>query len=514
MKKKQFPTNCYEDWLVFRGKIEGESPFIPITTFNPYHGRVELFLILNTNSCWNKKGLERFKKYIKQNNQKFSFISIITKEIAVDDKPDLKTLIIKELEKKGYHYPPNIKKQYRTWFRTVFKLKFNKELVDEILEGVFWEHVENLGGDAGFRNHAKESPQKLKIFELYNKNRSVIKLYTERDPEPDNSFETEIYICDKSILMFKFWSWLLKKNSLRSEYWEDVKKIPATVISRKIQELKIMHSRPIGVTYNLINAKKTQFKDISDKLTIFYNESRNNSFNRFIADLIQDKNVRDSITKKSNEISDFNSLDLSTEVVSEDRWGRISSGTSHLIGKADIITYKIGRNGGKQEAREVIQNKLMREIGSHKGCISARDYLLDFLKTIGHFDINRGTGALKLQLEYIRKGYSVGGLTNISKENNVVIISYWGQNNQEMQRWGDIIAAVILRKYQNGIPEELLIEKIKESLKHGKDALSGRKIDFVHVNFIKRVIGNLNLGETTYLKDQFLEFLKYYSEFF
>jgi len=515
MTKKQFPTNCYEDWLIFRGKLEGITPFIPITILNPYHRRLERFLILNVNSSWNKNGLERFRKYIKQGNQKFSFIRIIAKEISIDDTHNLKTLIIKELEKKGYHYPSKIKDQYRTWFQTVFKLKITKELTDEILEGIFWKHVEDLGGDAGFRNHAKDSPQKQKIFEIYNNNRSVLKLYTKRDPEPDNSFETEIYVCDKSVLMLKLWSWLIKEVNPKSDWWEEVKRIPATMICRKIQELKVKHSKPINITYNMMNAKRTQFKDTSDNLTIFYNESRNNGFNRFNAALIQDKNIRDSITRKTNELSDINSLDLSTQVVSEDRWGRISSGTSHLIGKADIITYEIGGSGGKQGAREVIQNKLIREIGSHKGCISARDYLLDFLKTIGHFDIKRGTGALKLQLEYIRKGYSVGGLTNISKKNNIVIISYWGKSKQEMQRWGDIIAAVILRKYQNGFFEDTLLkQKVKESLKHGKEALRGRKMDSVPEYFVKKIIGNTKIGETTYLKERFLEFLRNYSEFF
>ncbi|MFX1285095.1 MAG: hypothetical protein ACFFB5_15650 [Promethearchaeota archaeon] len=515
MTKKQFPTNCYEDWLTFRGKLEGITPFIPITILNPYHGSLEQFLILNVNSSWNKNGLERFRKYIKQNNQKFTFIRIITKEISIDNIPHLKILIIKELEKKGYHYPLKIKEQYRTWFQTVFKLKITKELTDEILEGIFWKHVEDLGGDAGFRNHAKDSPQKQKIFEIYDSNRSVLKLYAERDPEPDNSFETEIYVCDKSVLMFKFWSWLIKEINPRSDWWEEVKKIPATMICRKIQELKINYSKPINITYNLINAKKTQFKDISDNLTIFYNESRNNSFNRFNAALIQDKNIRDSITRKTNEFNDVNSLNLSTQVISEDRWGRISSGSSHLIGKADIITYEIGRIGEKQEAREVIQNKLIREIGSHKGCISARDYLLDFLKTIGHFDVKRGTGILKLQLEYIRKGYSIGGLTNISRKNNVLIISYWGKSKQEMQRWGDIIAAVILRKYRNKLLEDSsLIQKVKESLKHGEEALKGRKMDFNSEIFIKKIIGNTDVGETTYLKERFLEFLRNYSKFF
>jgi hypothetical protein len=198
-------------------------------------------------------------------------------------------------------------------------------------------------------------------------------------------------------------------------------------------------------------------------------------------------------------------------VMSEDRWSRVTSGDSSLIEKPDVITYEILKNGKKGKAREIIQNKLVKHIGHQKGNISARDYLLDFCKTIGHFYGETGSGLIKLQMEFLRRKTSLYDKTEVASNNNVVFVSYWGLSIPIMQRMGDIIASVILRKYTDGIVDkDILLSEVMRSLRQGRTALNGRKLDTLSKCRINTIIGNTSMGETSYLKNRFLFFLATY----
>ncbi|PWI47598.1 hypothetical protein CEE45_11135 [Candidatus Heimdallarchaeota archaeon B3_Heim] len=332
-----------------------------------------------------------------------------------------------------------------------------------------------------------------------------------------DSLETDIFICDKSWIMKNLWSWIEKKcereNTARSEkkfveYSSDI--LSATSICRKIQELKYIHAKRCDIVYNQVKIKSTKFYEISKNRKIFLNENKRNSFNRLNAAIIQDSEVRNEITRITKEIDDFTQLDLSVKVESEDRWARVTSGDSPLIDKPDIITYQF-EDAKKGKARELIQNKLIRELGHQKGKISSRDYLLDFCKTIGHYSTKDGTGLIKLQLELLERGETLGGKIPFAKRNHAVIISYWGVSFPMMQRLGDVIASVILRKYSDSIQNEsCLIDEVSKNLSLGKKALNGRQLESISKSTIKSIIGDTKMGETTYLKNRFLSFLEQY----
>ncbi|PWI47597.1 hypothetical protein CEE45_11130 [Candidatus Heimdallarchaeota archaeon B3_Heim] len=180
LDKGQFPTNCYEDWLYFTGKMNGMSPFIRLKINNSSKDMSEVYLVLNANYKWNKIGFERFRKYIKPNNQKYTFLRIIADEISLNNKIELKTSLITQMQRKNYRYPDNSKNNNKSWFTKVFKLKSCEDLITELLELFFRIHVERLGGEASFRNHAKDSPRKMKLLEFYNTYGSVYGLFNEQ----------------------------------------------------------------------------------------------------------------------------------------------------------------------------------------------------------------------------------------------------------------------------------------------------------------------------------------------
>ena len=162
----------------------------------------------------------------------------------------------------------------------------------------------------------------------------------------------------------------------------------------------------------------------------------------------------------------------------------------------------------------VIQNTVAREIsGGHAGSLTTRIYLVDFFKTIGNR--NDETGVLKLQLEFIPKGETLGGLINDHPDSNHCIISYWGKNSKEIQRIGEITNAFVLGRFKENISSKgELVNFIMSKLNQGESALNGTKLESVDKKVIDGHVSSLepleNLTLTKFCKDWFIEIMRRY----
>jgi hypothetical protein len=174
-----------------------------------------------------------------------------------------------------------------------------------------------------------------------------------------------------------------------------------------------------------------------------------------------------------------------------------------------VVKEKISR---KFLASEIVQNKVLREIGDNIGQISPRDYLLEYLKTMGVYDPDKSS-VKNIQLEFIPRGHTLGGKTNLAKDTNVVIISYWRNDVPQMGRVPEIIQSLRMIRYLDKIEnQEIIKQKVVNRLRQGIGALGfQRKMD----ENTSRVIQELTEltsadGEVTFFRDSFLELLRKY----
>jgi hypothetical protein len=158
----------------------------------------------------------------------------------------------------------------------------------------------------------------------------------------------------------------------------------------------------------------------------------------------------------------------------------------------------------------------VREIsGGDRGTLPTRLYLLDFFKSIGNR--NDETGVFKFQLELIPKGETLGGLINDPLNENLCIISYWGQSTKEIQRIGEITNAFVIGRFEKKIiSKNGLVNFITSKLKQGENALNGTKLESVDKKLIEEHVSSLepleNLTPTTFFKDWFIEILRRYEK--
>jgi hypothetical protein len=500
----------YKEWLVFTEKVNGTSAFIKIWIRNS-NGSKELFLVrnnyVNKKPVWNPKGIQKG-----QWKGKYSFINCgLFEEVDISGRKNpLKGKIIKELNKKKYFYPKDWQGQKR-WINKLFRLKYNQDIVDEFLEIQFYDKMNSTRNR--FRHVGK---QFLKNY--YNKFRQLSYVNTDVI-EAEDFYTGELNPFFEIVFIDEFRALKAVINGLKnvSKYLECNQWIeqlysirPIYSLVRLIQRERLSTIIRSDIKYSLPQAEKCLGKGHS--LTRipkeFWNEHRKDGFTKYAKALISDINVRKSINAFTEKVRGLGRLQLRHKVIGESKWGNDSS-NHNLVSVPDLITkYKQGK---KLIASETVQNKLARRIGRRSGEINSEHFMLDYLKTIGNYNLI--SEPLNLQFEFVPFSKTLGGTTDISKESNIVIISYWKDIKQEFMRFGEIISAFHrIGKYGSKIiSEKKIINEVYDLMDYGETAMGFKRLMDSSTKKMIKIILNVakkSNGESTFYHGAFLEFLR------
>jgi hypothetical protein len=521
---KETPRRIKE-WLILSDLIEGHKPLIKVRTTNSETGKNEVIYIPNRESYWNKNGLNHkqldgAKRAFYQKSGLFEKIkfkrlkTIYDKKLKKKVRPydPLKQAIIDKLEEAGYFYPNGVTSR-KIWFKEAYKLRYNEELVTEYLEVIYWERIaklrfrENDGYKLALKAYYEKIGQKITYF-----NDDIIHF----DPLSEIF---EIFIVDEFQALYETIEVLkqdvakLSRLKTLTQLINRLKDVDAAVIARVIAKAKLKIAIPTQITFSLTEADQYE-EIIGSKITRdstrFWMEKYTDSFSGFIAALIMDPRIRLMINDFTKQNDKLSHLELPENVISEVNWAHDPS-VKNLVTLPDVITkFKSGR---RFFASEIIQNKLLREIGEMKGQITPTYYFLDYLKTLGTYDplTNR---TKNIQMEFIPKGRTLSGLTNLAKKSNVIILSYWSNSMVEIGRIAEVIQAIRLSKYDNHILDpEIIVKEVYKRLDQGNEALGfKRRIDQATKKLIQELLEiSKGKGETLFYRDVYLKLLEKYT---
>jgi hypothetical protein len=241
----------------------------------------------------------------------------------------------------------------------------------------------------------------------------------------------------------------------------------------------------------------------SDK---FWEENRKEGITQFLADLIQNPDIRKCIKKK---IGGSMQIEVKAKQVGH-------SHTKNIVTKPDIVVYEVSTNKTLGKMLEIYQVKIERPISTNRvGYLREDAYLLDFLKTLVDYDFDDGSLFQKYQLEIIRIGQYFGKYYS-PRETNLVILSYWQSSRFITPRIADIISAIALEAFKkSGAPKKgdngkNLLNSILLRLDEGIDILNGVKLIGVTQKRIIEFLDGFNLkqSKSRFLKDAFCEAMK------
>ncbi|PWI47294.1 hypothetical protein CEE45_12425 [Candidatus Heimdallarchaeota archaeon B3_Heim] len=507
-------TTLIAEWLKFSQKIDGKNPLIEVRIKNPLTLEEELWLIRNKNSVWNPEGLP-----FKNNSAEKRFVSSEFFEKWQFSRE--KSSIIKLGEIEGY-MPYSIKKSILNAlfsetsipngavFQQAYKLRISPETIDNFFEKLWNEERKTI------KQIDKTRPILLRLKEYYMERKvddSVVTI--------DIKENFDVFLFDKSSSLFKhLFSELqeiadyYKAECKNLEQWWELIGSKITVKELAKSLLKATYIAPIkktAICYQFSEATTSRFGPLTIDPVRFWSETYNNGFSGLAAALMENQEVRELLVNFTNKDTDLSPLNLSKAVFTE-MTGHDTVSPEHLIPLPDGIT-KIGHIGS-----DVFQNKLLRPIGKNKNEINAEIYLLDWLKTAGNYDpINYSIN--NLQLEFIPSGVSLNGLTNIAKDHNAIIISYWGNTVEEIGRFMEVISAIHVinfkRQKKQNFSEEELKELVIQNLE--KRTHSGMKIsqtDSPTTRIIDQFLPEAirAKGEGTFLKNSVIKLLSYYGD--
>ncbi|MHA2245612.1 MAG: hypothetical protein ACXADY_11665 [Candidatus Hodarchaeales archaeon] len=520
-RRGRFPTSLFETWFTFREIKKGSPPFIKIKIMNPLTGLNEQYYLPNVDYHWNKNPTYKKSNIQKTNKDRTGIrmvMDTIMEEIPIKDSQTkiIRKLIIKELRSKGFCG----RKKADVWFKHVYKMKYDNILVGEILEQYFWREYDSnrLWEDRGYLSRTKHLHE---LISHYKEKGRRFKNFSKDLVDLAITDNFKIALIDKSSILEEIFRDLREYTGIHEDiskeiFWNSVKNQVSTQrLARIIQKNKIRNLIRLNPSYSIKEARLDYHPDITGKPKQFWNESLNNGITRFSAAIIQSRKIRRSINKKIAEENKLGALNLMGNTLVEDHWGR-DKGNGNVITYPDCISYEITERAKKGNAVEFIQNKIAREIsGGHTGNITARNYFLDFFKSIGNR--NDETGVIKFQLELIPKGETLGGLINDQLHENLCIISYWGRSTKEIQRIGEITNAFVLGRFEENITsKDELVNFIMTKLNQGESALNGTKLESVGKKVIDGHVSSLepleNLTPTTFHKDWFIEIMRRYEK--
>ncbi|MFX0182824.1 MAG: hypothetical protein ACFE95_07060 [Candidatus Hodarchaeota archaeon] len=155
----------------------------------------------------------------------------------------------------------------------------------------------------------------------------------------------------------------------------------------------------------------------------------------------------------------------------------------------------------------------MKKVGMKTGEIHPLHVILDEIKTTGNFDpITQRTQIL--QLEFIPKGETIGGITNIAEDSNVIILSFWGLKEPKIGRVMEIISAIRLGVFYKRINNYIRLKSfVRKCLERGDEVFRFRRgIDLETEKLIDYFLRQtpFNHGEGTFLKIMYLKILRKY----
>lgn len=509
----------YHEWLIFRKKLPGNCALIEIYITNPDTSLTETWYIANRQSKWNPKGIERSSFEVNKRNfirdsGFFEEVQLSSTGLVKYDpilkkttriRNPIKEALVTQLEvHPDFGYLRASKRP--KWFVNAYQLKYDADLVDEYLEILFWTKLsqKKLDLDSTFKVALKKHYEQIGRYVQHVTNDIV-------PTELTKGFD--IYLVDKSCSLLNLFDGLDNfvarsiHNDLVSWWFAIKQKVSAADLARVIQKAKMSSLHRVPITYNLEEANLSQFGPLTDNPIRFWTEQYPDGISAMIAAMIQDQRMRNAITKFSKELYKIGTLDLSRNVISEIIW-------AHDATDANVATLpdNITRLTLSGEASEIIQNKLLRKIGDgtkEANSITPRSYLLDWLKTTGNYDPLTGK-TINLQIEIIRKGETLGGLTNITKTNNALILSYWGGITVEIGRIAEVSQLIRIGRYYDKITDaEKLSDYVLDGLNRGRKSLGfsrhlGMKTQKLVTNLIDK---SIKVGETKFLRNIILEIL-------
>ena len=291
---------------------------------------------------------------------------------------------------------------------------------------------------------------------------------------------------------------------------------PIYSLTQTIQRGKLASIVKSDITYNLFQAERQlgQGNSLTREPQEFWNENSKKGFSRFAKAFLEDSKTRKCITNFTQNSTNLPKLYLHPQVIVNSNWAH-DSFSNNLVSVPDIISKY--RKGKMNIASETVQNKLAKKIGRRPGEINCEHYLLDYLKTIGNYDLIYPS--LNLQFEFIPHGKTLGGLTDIANKDNIIMISFWGIMSPFFSRFGEIISAFHrIGKYGKNITDEAeLLSKIYKLINYGKSALGfTRRVDGSTQKLIKDIliVAKKADGEGTFYQGVFIEFLREYGNQF
>ncbi|MFX0182570.1 MAG: hypothetical protein ACFE95_05745 [Candidatus Hodarchaeota archaeon] len=241
----------------------------------------------------------------------------------------------------------------------------------------------------------------------------------------------------------------------------------------------------------------------SDK---FWEENRKEGITQFLADLIQNPDIRKCIKKNIGR-------NVCIEVKAKQEG---HSHTKNIVSKPDIVVYEDSTNKTLARMLEIYQIKIERPISTNRvGYLREDAYLLDFLKTLVNYDLEDGLSFHKYQLEIIRTGQDFGKHFS-PRETNLVILSYWQSSKFITPRIVNIISSIALEAFKkSGAPKKgdngkNLLRNILLRLDEGIDILNGIKLKGVTQKRIIEFLDGFDLkqSKSRFLKDAFCEAMK------
>jgi hypothetical protein len=237
-RRKKFPTEIIEGWLIYRRELEGESPFISFKMLNPESNELSEFLIYNIKTYkFNKSGLSPAS--FKPGGNRRALFDYLMNSYHLPSKS--KRREIKNSCEMGIRESLGLNNSVNIQINHVNKLKYSKRRIDEFFENLFWRFFEINKYDWRSEWKKGQSPGLNRIHDYYKlKGRSFIETGICTTFE-DSIFN--IYIADQSSKIRPLKELIYNKN-LNSYSKENF-----ATIYKEFQ--KINHSRIIEIKNEL-----------------------------------------------------------------------------------------------------------------------------------------------------------------------------------------------------------------------------------------------------------------------
>lgn len=286
------------------------------------------------------------------------------------NKPELKGIrntlmdeIISELRAMDIRYP---KKSWnaRNGFKKLYRLKFDENLLEDYLDIKFWEYIDSL--KPSWLPRYKNVYKIVKSFE--DKGERVI-FITDEHYDPQIFNYTKIYLQDKSKLIDTIITEIYNRKKyagteINEKWWDFSRlKISPMDLARTIQKIrkKSKYLHDSGIIYTIDQAEKfLNIGPINKNRKIFLDESNPKGLPAFVGAVIQDPKIRLRITQLTREKNQLGNLFLPVKAVSEIKWGYIKT-------QKNLITFPDNITRSNQKTSEIIQTKVIRELGNKKG---------------------------------------------------------------------------------------------------------------------------------------------------